>query len=317
MLDSDPTAAFVNTNNSVYVSGIASAQVQVWLNENSTRSVNVSTGLSGSDAVFVHLNGDVYTDNHRKNQTERWVVNTSVGIPVLSTDRGCQALFIDIVDQIYCSNQYAHAVLKKYAIDPLTTPVIIAGNSTAGADVHQLNNPVGIFVDTTLSLYVADSGNDRVQLFRLGQLNGTTVAGNGTFGTINLVNPSGVVLAGNGFLFIADRGNHRIVEAGPSGFRCIVGCTGTNGSAANQLASPRVLSFDSFGNIFVADVSNRRIQQFLLASNSCGEYIDLRIMAVHVSINGAFDRPDVWQQLDVGTKACHVLISEALSSFRR
>ena len=61
------------------------------------------------------------------------------------TEGGCQGLFIDIADQIYCSNQYAHAVMKKYANDPSTIPVIVAGNGTGGSDVHQLNNPVWDF----------------------------------------------------------------------------------------------------------------------------------------------------------------------------
>ena len=267
----------MNTNNSVYVSGNASARVQVWLHENSTRTTNASAGLNGSYAVFVHPNGDVYTDNLGKNRTERWTVNASTGVTVISVAGGCQGLFIDIADQIYCSNQDAHAVTKKYANDPLTIPVIVAGDGTAGADVHQLNNPAGILVDTALNLYVADSGNDRVQRFQFGHRDGETVAGNGASGTIYLNNPSGVVLDGDEFLFIVDRGNHRIVGSGPDGFRCIVGCTGTNGSASNQLASPRALSFDSFGNIFVADMSNRRIQKFIVSSNSCGEYEDLRI----------------------------------------
>jgi hypothetical protein len=45
-----------------------------------------------------------------------------------------------------------------------------------------------------------------------------------------------------------------------------------NGSAANQLSMPRHLSFDSYGNIFVVDGYNNRIQKFLLATNSCGKY---------------------------------------------
>ena len=290
VLDSSPSAIFVNTNNSVFVTGVSSARVQVWLNENITQLTNVSAGLSGSNAVFVHVNGDVYTGNSGKNRTERWAVSASEGIPVLSSDRGCQGLFIDIADQIYCSSRLAHAVLKKYAADPSTTPVRVAGNGTAGSGVYQLNDPVGIFVDTKLSLYVADSGNDRVQLFRLGQLNGTTMAGNGTSGTINLDNPCAVVLDGDGYLFIVDRGNHRIVGSGPNGFRCIVGCTETNGSAANQLALPRALSFDSFGNIFVADKDNRRIQKFLQSSNSCGEYMDLSITTLHLEAKKAFVR---------------------------
>ncbi|CAF5055428.1 unnamed protein product, partial [Rotaria sp. Silwood1] len=87
-----------------------------------------------------------------------------------------------------------------------------------------------------------------------------TVAGNGAPSTITLSCPSGIVLDGDGNLFIVDKDNHRIIESGENGFRCVVGCHG-KGSAPNQLSNPTSLSFDSYGNIFVTDRGNSRIQK--------------------------------------------------------
>ncbi|CAF4395719.1 unnamed protein product, partial [Adineta steineri] len=58
---------------------------------------------------------------------------------------------------------------------------------------------------------------------------------------------------------------------GPTGFQCLFGCTATStfGSTADQLNRPCSLSFDSDGNIYVADTYNNRIQKLLLATNSC------------------------------------------------
>ena len=135
-----------------------------------------------------------------------------------------------------------------------------------------LSSPAGIFVDSNITLYVADTGNDRIQRFSAGQTNATIIAGNGAPSTITLLSPMDVVLDGDGYLFIADTNNHRIIGSGPDGFRCVVGCTGSPGSASNQLMNPRSLSFASNGNIWVADYNNRRIQKFTLEhSNSCGE----------------------------------------------
>jgi hypothetical protein len=148
------------------------------------------------------------------------------------------------------------------------TPIIVAGTGIQGSVPNQLSNPVGIFVDVNLDLYVADCGNDRVQLFQSEQSNGITVAGSQSPNpTISLRCPTGIVLDAQKYLFIVDSSNHRIVGSGPNGFRCLVGCYG-QGSESNQLSYPSSLSFDRSGNMFVADQSNHRIQKFLLMENS-------------------------------------------------
>ena len=53
--------------------------------------------------------------------------------------------------------------------------------------------------------------------------------------------------------------------------RCVAGCSGSYGLAPNQLYNPQSMSFDSDGNIWVADTDNRRVQKFLLRPNPDGE----------------------------------------------
>jgi hypothetical protein len=136
-----------------------------------------------------------------------------------------------------------------------------------------LNTPYGIFVDTNFDLYVADYGNNRIQLFQSGQLSGITLAGATSLTTtITLNNPTGIVLDADKYLFIADNGNSRIIGSGPNGFRCLFGCFGSWGSASNQLYWPCSLSFDSYGNMFVTDLANSRLQKFILLNNTYGKY---------------------------------------------
>ena len=152
-------------------------------------------------------------------------------------------------------------------------PMTRAGNGTAGSEAQMLDSPVGIFVDSNYDLYVADCGNDRVQMFRSGERNASTVVGNGTTGTIMLRQPMGVVMDGNGYLFIVDTGNHRVVGGGPSGYQCVAGCTGSSGASASQLSAPSSMAFDSGGNMFVMDKLNIRLQMFILSRNACGEFL--------------------------------------------
>jgi DNA-binding beta-propeller fold protein YncE len=43
-----------------------------------------------------------------------------------------------------------------------------------------------------------------------------------------------------------------------------VGCSGTTGSGAIQLKSPRDLKFDASGNLYVSDQGNNRVQKFIM-----------------------------------------------------
>jgi DNA-binding beta-propeller fold protein YncE len=146
---------------------------------------------------------------------------------------------------------------------------IAAGNGSSGSESHMLSSPRGIYVNLYFNLYVADCGNNRIQLFPTGQLIGTTLTQN-----VPLNCPTGIVSDADDYLFIVDSNHHRIIEVRPNGFRCLLGCSGVAGSLPNQLNFPQSMAFDSYGNIFVSDRSNNRIQVFNLATNSCGKHIE-------------------------------------------
>jgi sugar lactone lactonase YvrE len=231
----------------------------------------------------------VYVDNGASNhRVDKWTAtstNSSVAIYINGT---CFGMFIDSNNTIYCSMGGPHQVVKKPLNSNTTTLSIVAGNGTLGSASNLLNNPRTIVVDSNFNLYVADSGNSRIQFFRPGQLNATTLVGNGTSGTISLYRPTGLVLDADGYLFIADTNNQRIIGSGPNGFRCIIGCSGVAGSNSDQLNNPWSLNFDSYGNIFVVDALNSRIQKFLLATNSCGKYLSISRKRIQSSCYSCF-----------------------------
>ena len=174
-----------------------------------------------------------------------------------------------LASTLYCSMFSGHQVVKKSLNDNSSTMITVAGNGSQGSTSNMLYRPFGIFVDTNFDLYVADWNNHRIQLFRLGQINGITVAGNKSANiTISLYYPTNVILDGNKYLFITDGGNHRIIGSDENGFRCIVACSGY-GPTSDQLNQPRSIAFDSFGNLYVADRNNHRIQKFCSSTNFC------------------------------------------------
>ena len=268
-----PYSIYINTNNTIYVADSENHQILTWLDANVSLSSSIS-GINSLFAVFVSITGDIYIGSDtRVIAGSKWLWNTTNSTPVMSNRNACYGIFVDVSNTLYCSISASHIVVKKWLDDGMVTPVLTAGKSSAGSDSYTLNTPRGIFVDTNFDLYVADCGNNRVQLFPLGQLSASTVAGNGAANTIALSCPTGVVLDGDKYLFIVDSQNHRIVGSGPEGFRCVIGCFGP-GSALNQLNNPYGIAFDSYGNIFVTDLNNNRIQKFTIATNSCSKLID-------------------------------------------
>ncbi len=268
-----PNNIFVDVTDAVYVSTQNLNLVQIWSGGSTTPTRNLSNNCNNICGLFVTGNGDIYANNRPNHQVVKWALNTTNSIIVMNAPSDCFSLFVDINNTLYCSIENQHKVVKNFlGNNNPNTFTVAAGTGSPGSTSNQLNHPEGIFVNTNFDLYVADCNNNRIQLFHSGQLNATTVAGNGFSGAISLQCPTGVILDADNYLFIADNENHRIIGSGPDGFRCVVGCSGTSGSASDQLSYPQSLAFDSSGNLFVVDTNNNRIQQFLLDASSCSMY---------------------------------------------
>jgi len=159
----------------------------------------------------------------------------------------------------------------------------VAGNGQRGdsgdggaATSGQFGLPSGLVSDASGVLYLADYSNHRIRKI---SADGTlsTVAGTGTMGNsgdgasatlATLNSPSGLALASDGSLYIADTNNHRIRKITPQGTLLAVAGTGNPGfggdggpATAAQLNRPIGLGFDASGALWVADYNNQRIRK--------------------------------------------------------
>lgn len=267
-----PDDTFVDNNNTVYVTATSFDRVVIWDEGNTTPTRTIFGSLKSPRCVFVTSNGDIYVHNDLNNgRIDRWTSNGTNRTTILYVNKQCYSLFVAHNDNIYCSLGSQHRVVRKPLNDSTNNTITVAGNGSKGSASNTLNDPRGIFVDDSLNLYVADCKNNRVQFFPSGQMNGTTVVGTGSNQTISLNCPLGIVLDADKYLFLVDCFHDRIIGSGPHGFRCIAGCSNGSGSNSNQLNHPRMMHFDSYGNIFVTDNYNNRTQKFLLQSNSCSK----------------------------------------------
>ena len=259
---------FVDQSNTLYMAERSFNRTQIWLEGQTNVTRTISTDLSTPVGIFVTVNGDIYIDNGAINhRVDKWTLNANSSVIAMNVNDSCFGLFIDTKDFVYCSVGYGHKVMKQLLTDVTNTSITVAGNGIPGSTSYMLDGPRGIFIDSALTMYVADSGNHRIQRFQSGNLNGTTISIGGSHGTFTLSYPTAVILDIDNYLYISEWGNSRILGSGPTGFRCIIGCTNIA-----ELNRPHGIAFDSYGNLFVFDTDNDRLQKFFLSLNSCSEF---------------------------------------------
>ena len=152
-----------------------------------------------------------------------------------------------------------------YALDGPGPLAISAGHAfeltlgTPGSGNSQFDYPEDVAVDTTGSIYVADTGNDRIQKFAA---DGTYLTEWGGYGTGNgqFDSPHGVAADTAGSIYVADGGNNRIQKFAADGTYLTE--WGGNGIGNGQFKTPYGVAADTAGNIYVADTGNDRIQKF-------------------------------------------------------
>ena len=255
----------------VYAANSQDGRIQTWCEGSAGPTRTIATNSTNLFSLFVSLTGEIYVYNWNLKQVDVWLNNLIDRAATLSASGPSYSIFIGSDGYLYCSLYYSHAIIKRSLNSSDNQLTTVAGTGCPGYLPNRLYHPHGIFVTVGLDLYVADFHNHRIQLFRPGQLNGTTAAGRDAPETIALRYPTAVTLDADEHIYIVDSNNNRIVRSGPAGFRCVIGCTGVGGSASNQLSSPNSMAFDNYGNIFVVDSLNNRVQKFLLSSNTCGK----------------------------------------------
>ena len=124
----------------------------------------------------------------------------------------------------------------------------------------EFHTPQGIATDSSGNVYVADTGNNRVQRFGppgnfLAKWGSGPGSANGQFN-----GPYGIAVDGAGNVYVADSNNNRIQRFSPTG--TFITAWGAAGSGDGQFNFPYGVATDSAGNVYVADVGNHRIQKF-------------------------------------------------------
>ncbi|MBK9295812.1 MAG: S-layer homology domain-containing protein [Candidatus Microthrix sp.] len=175
---------------------------------------------------------------------------------------------------VYVADQGNHRIR---AINPTTGQVTTLAGSTAGfadgpGNTAQFNFPTGVAVAPNGTVYVADQENQRIRAINptTGQV--TTLAGTGTPGfadgpgnTAQFNDPTGVAVAPNGTVYVADHDNHRIRAINPTTGQVTTLAGSTAGFADGpgntaQFLYPQGVAVAPNGTVYVGDTGNNRIR---------------------------------------------------------
>jgi sugar lactone lactonase YvrE len=183
----------------------------------------------------------------------------------------------DVVYKIFEDGRLKGALVGKY-----NTPgdVASSGLETYDGNTARLRAPIGICVDSSDNIYVADAANHKVKrLSPSGRCQ--TLAGGGSLApgdvcsddglTARFAAPTGIAVDKAGIVYVCDTGNSKIKKIWPSGkVTSLSGVTGAggfqNGNGGDpvlgaKFLAPQGICVDSNGTLYVADTGNDRVRK--------------------------------------------------------
>jgi sugar lactone lactonase YvrE len=185
---------------------------------------------------------------------------------------------VDSSGNIYIADYYGWIREVNASTGVIST---IAGNGTNGytgdggpATSAQFYNPIGVAVDSSGNVYVADSGNGAVRMISNGTI--STIAGTGILSYTGDGGPaalaqfsaiSSIAVDAQGNIYVADTNNNaiRLFPLGGTvstvGGNGMQGYTGDGGAATvAELNNPRGVAVTSSGNVYFTDTGNNSVR---------------------------------------------------------
>ncbi|CAF1660816.1 unnamed protein product [Adineta ricciae] len=266
-----PEGIFLDKNQNIFIADTFNHRIMRW--KPNEKTGEIVAGGDGTGAGLDQLNAPRYVivdeQDHSliiaddgNDRVIRWFNRNQQELLIDSIS--CSGLAMDKDGFLYTCDSWKSEV-RRWKIGEKGEGKLVAGGYGKGNHSNQFNSCHYIFVDEEQSVYVSDSGNDRVMKWRKDATEGIVVAGgNGRGNNLNQLHyAQGIVIDELGRIYITDFSNHRIMRwiEGEQKGEIIVGGNG-KGEESNQLIYPNHLSFDIEGNLYVLDRDNQRVQRF-------------------------------------------------------
>ncbi|MBI4852098.1 MAG: NHL repeat-containing protein [Acidobacteria bacterium] len=173
-----------------------------------------------------------------------------------------QAVAYDETQNIlYVADTGNSRIVKVTNASAIATFTVFA-DSRPGRALGQFDRPRGIAVDSIGRVYVADTGNNRVQISTTGMAGGWAVYAGATAGSDlgRLNSPVGIFVDSLNRVYVADTGNNRIQinkDGTLKGWSLFMG----PGSNLGNVNGPEGITLAASGSVFIGDTLNNRIQR--------------------------------------------------------
>ena len=280
-----------NTVNNAYPASIAAANNGQGLRSSPGTTYQYAYNNSGNTYCLTGTNGTVSYFSSSANPTPQsgtcpgqliGIVTTFAGSGTQGSADGTGAaaqfygpagVAVDSSGTMYVSDMGNQRIRK---ITPTGVVTTFAGGIPGFADgtgaAAQFNNPAGVAVDSSGSVYVADGGNSRIRKITTAGVV-TTFAGSGVAGfadgtgtAAQFLGPDNVAVDSSGTVYVGDIYSNRIRKITPAGVVTTLAVSGAAGSldgtgAAAQFNNPQGVAVDSSGTVYVADYVNQRIRK--------------------------------------------------------
>ena len=303
-----PIGVAVDSSGNVYVSEYYGQMVRLVTPAGVVTTLAGSSGNVGSndgqgssasfncpESLTVDLSGNIYvadSGNHKiRKITPAGVVTTYAGNGTYGSLDGTASsaefssitgVTIDSLGNLYVTDT-ANNIIRKITQSGIVST--LAGSSNIGSknavgSSASFWNPIGITVDPSGNIYVADTYNNLIRKIVILTQSVTTLAGQINVGSLNgtsldaqFFNPCAVAVDNLGNVYVADTNNNLIRKITSTGVvTTLAGSTGVAGQnnatgTAATFNHPQGVTVDSAGNVYVADSWNNAIRKISIAGS--------------------------------------------------